>query len=780
MPPTATAPALAGLREVPFTQVEIKDAFWAPRREVNRKVSLRHSLEMLEKFGNILDLDLAAQEKREGYKGPVFMDSDLYKCLESVSYSLATDPDPELDAALDGIIAKMAAAQRPDGYLNTWYEVNAPEKRFTNLRDNHELYCAGHLFEAAAAHARATGKKNLLAIATKYADLLCATFGEGPGKRAGYCGHPEVELALVKLADVTGEKKYFELAAYFVNARGGKFFAQEHNVPFEKYDGDYFQDNCPIREHDRVVGHAVRFAYLMSGCVDVGVRTGDESLLRMTRRVWRNTTERNTFVTGGIGPSASNEGFTSDYDLPTFSAYQETCATVAMALWNHRLNLAYGDAKYADCVETALYNGVLSGVALDGKKFFYVNPMASRGTHHRSDWFGCACCPPNVTRTLASLGNYVAATDGKDVWLNLYVQGSVRVELPGGGVTLGVTTEYPWDGKVKLDVKPAGETPFALRLRVPGWCGDAKLKVNGQDVPGEPVKGYLTVSRAWKAGDTVELDLDMTVRRMSANPNAAEMRGRLALARGPLVYCVEGVDLPEDARKDFWSFTLPPDAPLATAFRSDLLGGVVTIMGEGYVAEASDWSRTLYQETAALKKVGFTAVPYCAWDNRGAGPMEVWIPTSPPATPAGGPEAGAALSISYKSNNADPEGIHDGAEPKSSGEQPAQLCHWWPHKGGVEWVGYAWSSPRTVSGVRVYWFDDTGRGECRLPASWRILAKVNGEWTPIDAKYRVAKDAWCEASFPSVSTSELRLEVTMQEGWAAGVHEWKVIEAVEE
>jgi DUF1680 family protein len=764
---------LANLHEVSFTQVKIDDAFWAPRRATNRTVSLQHSLDMLDKTGNLANFDLAAQNKREGYRGPVYSDSDLYKTLEAISYSLATDPDPTLDKRLDAIIARIGAAQREDGYVNTWYEVNAPDKRFTNLKDHHELYCAGHLFEAAVAHYQATGKKTLLNIATRYADLLCKTFGDGPGQRPGYCGHPEVELALVKLSRATGDQKYFELAKHFLDTRGSKFFATEHDIPFEKYDGEYCQDNCPIREHDHVVGHAVRFAYLMSGAVDVGAQTADQPLLAMTRRVWRNTAERNTYITGGIGPSASNEGFTHDYDLPNLSAYQETCASVAMAMYSHRLNLAYGDAKYADAVETALYNGVLAGVSLDGKKFFYVNPLASLGAHHRSDWFGCACCPPNEARTLAALGNYAYATDAHGLWINLYIQGGVKTRIDGNDVSIAVTTDYPWDGGVTFKFNDAPKDPLAIHLRIPAWCSGAAASVNNN----QPIdharldNGYLIIDRAWKQGDTLQLDLPMPVRRVEANPNVLDDRGCLAIARGPLIYCLEGADAPAPIS----SLSLPADSPLEASKRTDLLGGIVAITG---VALTNDpqWTGTLYRSTPPPRKVPFTAVPYYSWDNRAPGQMQVWLPTSPPPARVIGLEAKATVTLSFTSSNCDPEGIHDGAEVHSSSEQPAACCHWWPHKGGTEWAEYTWHPPQHISGASVYWFDDTGRGECRVPKSWRLLYMTGEDWTPVTVHgaFEVAKDRWCEVTFDPITTTDLRLEVQMQDGWAAGVHEWKV------
>lgn len=767
-------PSLLHLQAVPFTQVRIRDTFWAPRQETNRRVSLPHSLDMLEKAGNLRNFELAAAGAHEGYSGPVFMDSDLYKTLEAASYSLATHPDPLLEERIDAIIAKIAAAQCPDGYLNTYYQVNEPDRRWTNLRDNHELYCAGHLFEAAVAHYQATGKRTLLEVATKFADHIAALFGDGPGQRMGYPGHPEIELALVKLWRVTGERRYFELARFFIENRGRHFFAEEHHIPPDRYDGTYFQDDVPIREHRTIKGHAVRAAYLMAGVVDVAAETGDEGLLAMVDRVWRNTTQKRTYITGGIGPSAHNEGFTVDYDLPNRTAYQETCASVAMVLWNHRLALLYGDARYVDVLEQALYNGVLAGVSLDGKRFFYVNPLSSIGNHHRSEWFGCACCPPNVARTLASLGGYAYALSDDALWVNLYLQSETEVTIGGNPVKLEVTTDYPWDGAVKMVLQVGRPTRFGLRLRVPGWCSGAAVQVNGRAVARPKVeRGYLVLERTWRPGDVVELNLPMPVQRIEAHPKVKEDVGRLAIQRGPLVYCLEACDqtVPLSA------LALPPSAPWRAVKQPKLLGGVVVLKGRGEVAPERDWTGKLYRPYAMPQRVPVTAIPYYAWDNRETGPMEVWLPMVPPPPAAGGLEMQAQVTVSFQHSNCQPWGLNDGLEPQSSGEQPAALCHWWPHQGSEEWAQYNWKKPVTVAGVRVYWFDDTGRGACRLPASWQVLYREGQSWKPLPGveAYPIALDRWCEVACEPVKTTALRLVVRLQPEWAAGVHEWQVL-----
>jgi uncharacterized protein len=765
---------LLKLRPVPFKDVTIQDSFWAPRRETNRVASIPFSLQKLEEAGNLEDMRLAARGATNGFRGPVFMDSDLYKALEAASYSLATHPDPVLEKQLDGIISLLASAQQPDGYLNSYYTVKEPGKRWTNLRDCHELYCAGHMFEAAVAHFQATGKTTFLNIATRYADNIDSIFGPPP-KRLGYPGHPEIELALIKLWRATGNQRYFELARFFVENRGRKFFATEHHEPLDKYDGSYWQDDVPIYDHQNIKGHAVRAAYLMSGVTEVASQTGDERLLRMLDRVWRNTTERNEYITGGIGPSASNEGFTVDYDLPNLSAYQETCATIALAQWAHRLALLYGDARYVDILERGLYNGVLSGVSQDGTKFFYVNPLESAGNHHRSPWFGCACCPPNVTRTLAALGGYAYAVSADSLYVNLYLQGSAQAKIGDTAVTLKVTTEYPWDGKVVLELSPAARAKFALRLRVPGWCQNASVAVNHRSSPAATIqRGYLVVDREWKRGDRVELVLPMPVQRVAANPRVKADQGLLAIQRGPIVYCLEQCDQAEPLAA-FW---LPPEAQLKAAREPGLLGGVVSITGEARAASQQAWKHLLYQPAPAANRVALKAIPYYAWDNRQPGAMRVWLPVAPPVQPVRGLEAQAKVTVSFANDNSQPEGINDGHEPKSSSEQPEANCHWWPHKGTREWAQYTWKAPVQVSGAKVYWFDDTGRGECRLPASWHIEYLDQGDWKAVAAtdNYAVAKDQWCAVRFAPVKTTALRLVVQLPPNFATGIHEWKLDE----
>ncbi|MDE2126481.1 MAG: glycoside hydrolase family 127 protein [Armatimonadetes bacterium] len=775
VPLLAQQPRTANLTEIPLTSVTIGKGFWAPRQKAIRRVSLPHSLNMLKQAGNLTDFRLAAANIHSGYSGPVFMDSDVYKVIEAVSYSLATHPDPGMEAQVEAIVRLIAAAQRPDGYLDTWYEVNHPGVEYVNLRDNHEMYCAGHMFEAAVAWYQATRHRDLLNVATRLADHLSSIFGSGPGKRMGYPGHPEIELALMKLYRVTGRRRYFRLARFFIMNRGTKFFATEHHTALSQYDGTYWLDNQRIVDRRVLQGHAVRAGYLMAGATDVAAMTHDETLLTALRRIWDNTTEKRMYVTGGVGSTGSNEGFTTDYDLPNQSAYQETCASVAMILWAHRMNLLFGDGRYADEMERALYNGMLDGVSLDGHTFFYGNPLACPGGYARSGWFSCACCPPNAARTIAALGEYVAASGPGSIYLNLFVQGTVQTRVDGEPVTLAVKTVYPWSGLVEIRVQLKKPGRFALNLRAPGWCRGEKVRVNGSLMPPAVKRGYIAIDRVWRNGDSVRYYMPMPVRRIQANPLVKNDVGKVALARGPLIYCLEGVDQSAPVA----ALALPVQSALTCAYDAHLLNGVVTIAGTGETQGSRDWPGGLYETASSVKRVPIRAIPWYCWDNRTPDAMEIWIPEQPPAPIYGTLERSAQVSMSYVSGNCQPWGINNGRDPASSGQQPPALCHWWPHKGTAEWVQYTWKHPVTIDSSQVYWFDDTGRGECRLPASWRLMYRTASGWAPVsrsdqNAGWPIRDDGWCRVSFQPVVTTALRLELQLKPDWAAGIQQWRV------
>jgi hypothetical protein len=579
------------LSAVPFTDVKLDDEFWTPRIETNRTASLPHNIEWCKKTGRIDNFVKSA--KHEGkFQGLVFNDSDVYKVLEAASYSLAAHPDPALEKEVDEIIAKIAAAQQPDGYLNTYFTLAEPGKRLTNLRYMHELYCCGHLIEAAVAHFRATGKRTLLDVAVKYADFIDSVFG--PTKRQGVPGHEEIELALVKLAQATGQEKYAALAKYFIDTRGDKSKRETW--------GEYHQDHIPVRQQSEIVGHAVRAMYLYSGTADVAAISGDQQLIDAMQRLWQDVTQRKMYITGGIGARYEGEAFGNRYELPNDSAYCETCAAVGLALWAHRLNLMHADAQYADVVERVAYNGILSGVSLDGRKYFYVNPLASDGRHHREPFFDCACCPPNVARFLASLPGYAYASGKQGAYVNLYVAGTAKIPVGYNTVTLTQETQYPWDGTVRLTVDPNTPGRFTVALRIPAWCRDPKITINGNAVaPLDMQKGYAMVRHQWQSGDVVELTMPMPVERIEANPHVQADRGRVAIQRGPIVYCFEAVDNGGHAK----DIVLARDPKFGVEHRKDLLGGVTVI-------------------TAAADGRKLTAVPYYAWDHRAPGEMIVW------------------------------------------------------------------------------------------------------------------------------------------------------------
>jgi len=618
-------------RPLPHTQVTIADRFWAPRLEVNRRVTLAAEYRQCKQTGRIDAFRLDWQPGREPVPH-IFWDSDVAKWVEAASYSLATHPDQALAGMLQEVVDLIVAAQQPDGYLNVHFTVVEPEKRWSNLRGWHELYSAGHLIEAAVAHHQATGSRALLDCLCRYADYIGTVFGTRPGQKRGYCGHEEIELALVRLYRATGERRYLDLATYFVNERGQKpcYFAQEAQARGEQPGDDFstLQAHLPVREQTEVVGHAVRAMYLYSAMADLAGETRDESLLAACRRLWDNLTLRRMYVTGGIGSWRRNEGFTSDYDLPNETAYAETCAAIGLVFWAHRMLQLECDGRYADVMERALYNGVVSGVSLDGTRFFYENPLASLGDHHRQDWFRCACCPPNLARLLASLGQYVYMVSEDSLAVHLYVQGEAQGEVAGVPVAIRQETDYPWQGQADLTLEPASPVDFTLRLRMPAWCDDWKLWVNGRQTEVPVEAGYSVISRTWQPGDRVKVLMGMPAARIVAHPAVAPDRGLIALQRGPLVYCLEDVDheVPVQA------IALPRQAWLTPTWQPDLLGGVMVLETEEALAPAPGaWDRALYQSAKAvpMQPARLRAVPYCTWDNREPGGMVVWLREAP-------------------------------------------------------------------------------------------------------------------------------------------------------
>ncbi|MBM7568847.1 glycoside hydrolase family 127 protein [Paenibacillus sacheonensis] len=592
-----------GWQGVPFSAVRIDDAFWRPRLEALKNVTIDVCLRKCEETNRIANFALAGGLAEGKYEGMYYNDSDVYKVLEGAAYSLMTDRDPKLEAEVDRIIGLIEAAQESDGYLSTYYTVEAPDLKWTDM-EKHEMYNGGHLIEAAVAYYQATGKRRLLDVACRMADHYDALFG--PGKRHWAEGHEEIELALVKLFRATGEERYWKLALWLLEERG-----HGHGVGaiWDKPDWGpaYCQDDVPVRDIHEVKGHAVRAMYLYTAMADVVLASGDPAYLDALDRVWAHTVERNMYVTGGIGPSVHNEGFTHDYDLPNESAYCETCAAIAMAFWNHRMNLLHGDGKYADIVERELFNGALSGISLSGDRFFYVNPLASKGEHHRVEWFHTSCCPTNLARFLPSIGQYAYAKAEDGITVNQYMGSETTVELNGGRkVRIVQSTAYPWNGRITLAVTPEQAGEFAVRLRLPGWCKGYRAAVQGQAVGGVEAlaqKGYLVLKRQWAPGDTIELELDMPVEAVRSRHEVEANRGRIAIQRGPVVYCAEQAG---NAELGCDAFALDAQAAFAVQHRGELLGGVTVLHG-----------RTAEGAPCEL-------IPYYAWDNREPGFMQVW------------------------------------------------------------------------------------------------------------------------------------------------------------
>ncbi len=750
---------------VPFEQVTIEDSFWSPRLETNRTVSIPHNLDTCESTGRIDNFRHAAGVTPKGkFRGHIFHDSDVFKVLEGVAYSLHTHPDPKLEARLDEIIGYIAKSQQPDGYLNTWFIVAKPKERWKNLRGAHELYCAGHMFEAAVAHFRATGKRTFLDVACKYADYIDSVFG--PGKRHGIAGHPEIELALVKLWRATGNDRYLKLARFFVEEHG--------NSKDRKLFGGYCQDHAPVREQTEPVGHAVRFLYFYSGVADLAGTDGDQGYIDTMERLWQFIVTKKMYVTGGVGVQGHGEGFAKPYYLPNYQAYCETCASIGMVFWNHRLALLHGEGRFADLVERLLYNGAISGVALDGSKFFYVNPLASRGNHHRQPWYGCACCPTNVVRFISSVGQYVYGrmADGEGVAVLQYIGGKGTVELAKGKVTLVQNTRYPWEGTVTIAVEPEGAGEFTVGVRIPAWCDGAAVTLNGKKLGAKAKDGFVRIRRAWAAGDTIGLHFPMPVRQVKADPNVESCRGRLAVMRGPVVYCLEDTDNP--CRVD--QVSIPGGATFESEFKADLLGGVTVLRTKG---EHSGIVETGDGFEVAGRQVDLTLIPYYAWDNREPGRMVVWVPTDVPkaADPKNATVAIVAKTSSSHRNPRDAEqALNDNVLPKSSIDHDVARFTWWPRKGSTEWVQYDFARPKTLSKAEVYWFDDTGRGGCRVPKSWRLLYRDGKEWKPVEgaSSYGVERDKLNGVTFQPVATKAIRLEVQLQANFSGGILEWRL------
>ena len=611
---------------VNFSQIKITDKFWNSRINAVTNVSIPVCIDQTEvKTGRIRNFEKVAAKKGEKHEGIFYDDSDVYKALEAIAYSLSNHPDPLLEKKAEEWIDKIAAAQLPDGYLNTYYTLVDISKRWTDM-DKHEDYCAGHLIEAAIAYFNTTGKRKLLDVAIRFANHIDSTFRLQ--NRHWVSGHQEIELALVKLYKTTGDKRYLDLSDWYLEQRGHGYFDRKLGSK------DYCQNRLPLREETEISGHAVRAMYLFTGAADVAAAKNDTGYLKAIKKIWEDVVYRNMYITGGIGSSGRNEGFTVDYDLPNEAAYCETCASVGMVFWNQRMNLLTGESKYVDILERSLYNGALDGLSLKGDLFFYENPLASVGDHSRSEWFGTACCPSNIARLVESVGNYIYAKSNEAVWVNLFVGSTASLIIKEQKVELKQFTNYPWEGNVSISVNPEKPTEFDLLVRIPGWAnnqpvpGDTyryltnssekiSIAVNGIPAIFTMANGYAVVNKSWKKGDVVELNLPMPVRRIIAIDNVKDNQSRVALQRGPLVYCFEH---PDNEGK-VMDIVLPDKAVFKTAFNATLLDGIVSIQTQAPVAKISAGGLTVNSVNRIV-----TAIPFYSWANRGKGQMQIWVP----------------------------------------------------------------------------------------------------------------------------------------------------------
>lgn len=627
---------------VRFVDVRLEGSFWKERLDTVLASTILSQHKRLEQSGALDQIKLPTPvpplrypRGANGVTVHVFWDSDIGKWIEAASYALSHRRDAVIEDKIEAIIDDFERAQEPDGYLNSFYTAREPENRWTNLRDNHELYNAGHMLEGAIAYYETTGRRRWLDIMERYIALIARTFGTGPGQLRGYCGHPEIELALVKLYHLTGEARHLELARYFVDEHGRQdphYYDVElaerkrrgiDNQLYAHGDYKYNQAHMPLRDQTKVVGHAVRAMYMYSAMADLAVELGDAALKQACETLWDDVMITKMYVTGGLGPSAQNEGFTYDYDLPNQTAYAETCAAVALIFWAQRMLHLGLEGKYADVLETALYNGALSGLSRDGEHYFYANPLESNGSAERWEWHPCPCCTMNVSRLVASVGGYFLSTAPDGIAFHLYGGVSSRLDVAGTSVAVREVSNYPWSGDIRIEIAPDVPAVFDVKLRIPGWAKSFSLSVNGETVTAEPMNGYVTVHRLWSKGDSIALDLPMPAERVYANPGVIMDVGRVALRRGPLVYCIEEPDNPGGAVQ---RFKLPRAAELTSSTRADLFDGIVTLTALARAIDPADFAELYRSAPPREADASLTALPYYLWANRGRGSMVVWIP----------------------------------------------------------------------------------------------------------------------------------------------------------
>lgn len=783
------------ITQVPFTSVKVTpNTFWGQRLQASREVTIPLAFSKCEETGRYTNFSNAAQHIKdpskvfEIVKGTYsFDDTDPYKTIEGASYLLQTYPNAtfkggRLDKYVDSVIAVIASGQEPDGYLYTSRTQNpqhphewAGEKRWSKVEDlSHEFYNLGHLCEAAVAHYVATGKKNFLNVAIKYADCVCREVGSNPGQACVVPGHQIAEMGLAKLYLATGDKKYLDQAKFFLDKRG-----------YTSIKTEYSQSHMPVLEQTEAVGHAVRAGYMYAGMADIAALTGDESYIKAIDNIWDNIITKKYYITGGVGATASGEAFGANYELPNMSAYCETCAAIAQVYLNYRLFLLHGDSKYYDALERSLYNGVISGISIDGGKFFYPNPLQSMGQHQRQPWFGCACCPSNAARFIPSLPQYIYAVKDNNLYVNLFNGNTTTVKVGGKAVTLEQVTDYPWNGDVTMNIKKdAGK--FALNIRIPGWVkgevvpsnlytyADGKrlgysVKVNGQDVESKLVNGYFVIDRKWKKGDKVSVHFDMEPRIVRANGKVAADKGRISVERGPLVYCAEWPDNSCDVLS-----VLINQEP-------SFVQGNKQIAGTNVMTLTTDAQTLNFNKAGKLQATDerLVLIPYYAWAHRGNGKMTVWIPQDLSATTPALPASIASESKVSASRKNLPalSAINDRLVPADGNDRSVPYTHWWPAKNTTEWLQYDFKQAETVSTSTVFWFDDAPWGGCRVPKAWKLYYKTaDGKWAEVKnaTEYGTGKGVANIVNFDPVKTTSMKLEIQQPKDFSCGVFEWSV------
>ena len=770
------------IQPVSFNSVKVTDTFWYPRMKLNQEVTIPIALEQCYITGRVDNFKKAAH-LIPGYFNTEFPfdDTDIYKIIEGASYSIQMSPNKELEAKMDTLIYYIGKAQEPDGYLYTARTAADPKKmhawvgkkRWEKDPDlSHELYDCGHLYESAVAHYLATGKRTLLDIAIKNADLLVREFG--PGKLAFEPGHQIVEMELAKMYRITGKKEYLDLAKYFLDLRG------------KNPNGQYSQNHKPVIDQDEAVGHAVRAGYMYSGMADVAALTGNDAYIHAIDKIWENVVGKKLYITGGIGATGQGEAFGANYELPNMSAYCETCAAIANVYWNYRLFLLHGESKYYDVLERTLYNGVLSGVSLSGDHFFYPNPLESVGQHSRSKWFGCACCPSNICRFIPSVPGYIYAHKDDKIYVNLFMESETNIQLNKNKIGIKQKTGYPWKGNVSIELNPTKKQQFTLLIRVPGWAinrpvpsdlygyvskgkQSVTLKINGKGTNFSiNANGYIELTDNWAKGTKIVVSFPMDVKRLFANENVKDDKDKVSLERGPIVYCLEW----PDNQDKVLSSVLNDNAAITNTFKPLELNGVMTLEANGKSAERNEKGEIIEKEKT------LTAIPYYAWANRGAGEMAVWIPrTAASARPATPPTISSKAKVTSSITNKTLKCVNDGYEPENSNDGKCPFFSLWPKNNSQEWIAYEFDKPETVSSAKVYWYDDGPWGGCRIPASWKVqYLDDNGNWLDVKpkAEYQTTKDAYNKVEFESVSTKSVRLQYQLSEKNSVGIYEFVV------